>query len=328
MAPGPADEKSLSEEANAYPHHANRSAAGVSYSTVRIAKTKVRYDTGCQGRPRERMMLSKLSHRLCVSLSLLLALLLLPRGDNLVRSCGGGGGSHEEGGAGGAQHRHLINRHGSGNNSRNRHSGGASRHRRIVKDVGYSRIQKGDDDDEQRDLPMAEFATLSCGAELSDSEMERMGAAYGTWKEKHRNRNRNLQATNHNIPTHIHVAKHNATHGALDASQRTRMIDSLNRGFSNSSFTFSLDGYYEYENSTWAACNDTDTWQLQYQRDGHLPHVLNVYLCDIHARDIGGYAYYPTITQIPNIKHRDGISTYWCLFSFAATFVPPSLTLC
>jgi hypothetical protein len=147
----------------------------------------------------------------------------------------------------------------------------------------------------------------SCGTKSPTAEeMSQMNQAVASWKSDPVNQRRRLQDTNYVVPVYMHVLKKSSQQGGLSQDSMIKFIDTLNKGFRDSSFTFVLSDVREVINATWHVCSDEEGFKEALRVNG--TDVLNVYVCDTHARSAGqiGYSYYPPSTQ-ESWRSLDGV---------------------
>jgi hypothetical protein len=82
------------------------------------------------------------------------------------------------------------------------------------------------------------------------------------------------------------------------------MMASARKAFSGTGFQFRIRAVKNYVNATWAACNDARTFRTRTHRGG--PGTLNVWICDLASKGLGGTASYPPIAAVD--KKWDGIT--------------------
>jgi hypothetical protein len=146
-----------------------------------------------------------------------------------------------------------------------------------------------------------------CGTKTpSVDEMEQMNKAVASWRSLSSNNRRRLEETSYVIPVHLDILKETQEAGDLSTTSQRKFISTLNHGFRDSPFTFSLASVTETVHNEWYECSDEEGFKEALRVNG--TDVLNIYVCDTHAQSAGqiGYSYYPPITQ-ESWRSLDGV---------------------
>lgn len=157
-----------------------------------------------------------------------------------------------------------------------------------------------------------------CGSkEPSRKDLNKLGLTFAKFDRRHGfegNTNQQLVATATQallatnvtkIPVYFHNFLLNKTYGRLTKLQiKQGLMATLHKGFKDSGFQFVFKSVSYYINPTWFACDDSTNMHRQtYVGNGS---NLNVWICNLAAKGLGGTAYIPPI--LDSLPYLDGVN--------------------
>ena len=157
-----------------------------------------------------------------------------------------------------------------------------------------------------------------CGSkEPSRKDLNKLGLTFAKFDRRHGfegNTNQQFVATATQallaanvtkIPVYFHNFLQNATYGKLTKQQiKQGLMTTLNKGFKGSGFQFVFKSVSYHVNPTWFACDDATNMHRQtYTGNGS---TLNVWICNLAAKGLGGTAYLPPI--LDSLPYLDGVN--------------------
>ena len=142
----------------------------------------------------------------------------------------------------------------------------------------------------------------------TDEERILMAQAHHEWRGQ--NHGRKLQDSTIEIPVYIHVLLPETNAMQVTELQTIRFMNTLNKGFRDSPFTFVHYGTSTTYNNTYAVCREEEAFKTETRatadQDGS--DVLHMWICDTNADypNSIGYTYFPPLTRI-SARALDGI---------------------
>jgi hypothetical protein len=155
-------------------------------------------------------------------------------------------------------------------------------------------------------LPMNDFCSTN---DPTDEERILMARTHHEWRQ--RKQDRKLQESETiDIPVSIHILLQEDDPQLVSFRQVNRYIKTLNKGFGDSPFKFTLYSSDTTYNDTYAKCREEASFKQETRastdQDG--ADVLHLWLCETNADNPGrlGYSYFPPITRT-SYSSYDGV---------------------